>query len=449
MRSRLVIWGTNKEEQRVLLAISLNAEDNKVSIWSIPEASISEEFYNQMMSQWREGLDMDLPKEAQERIIELTMADTILPEDLRVEKSDVIQRAQLEWHFIVLSTKLYKNFKSDLEDLQDKIKRLEEFDQTLWDELKQFWSNVQQHIIDKNILRDHSDSLKEKTNALFEELKKLRKQHQSTVNQKSKDTATLFLGKLEEVDEKIKNGSVLKPLFDGLIEIQNQLKKQDLTRKDRELVLSKLNECFKSIREKRENQFAGKNPSESGQQKLDKRFEGLMTAINRIQQSIEFEEKNIFFENKRIATTDGQLEAQIRVAKIKMIEERLKSKQAKLAELLETKEKLESLQDKLKKKDEKDKKRQERRQQVENEKIKVIAQIADDIQHHQEAIPEDVQEKLMKAAEDIKQTNKSKRNKPGENTKEQTDLTVSTEQSSELQEIPNIESVIPQDKEEE
>lgn len=411
MRTRLVIWGTNKEEQRVLLAIALHAEENKVSIWSIPEASISEDYFNQMMSHWREGMDMEIPSTAELRTIELTMADTILPEDLRVEKSDVIQRAQLEWHFIVLSTKLYKNFKTELEDLQDKIKRLEEFDQSLWDELRQFWSNVQQHIIDKNILKDHSDSLKEKTNALFEELKKLRKAQQSTVNQKSREIAAGFLEKLGEIDSKISNGAVLKPLFDGLIELQNQLKKQDLTKKDREQVLSKINECFKTIREKREHLQSTKGQGESHLQNLDKRFEGLLTAIKRIQQSIEFEEKNIFFENKRIANTDGQLEAQIRVAKIKMIEERLKSKQTKLAELLETKTKLESLQDKLKKREEKDKKRSERRQQVEEEKKKVIAQIAEEIHQQQESIPEAVQEKLHKAAEDIQATKKVRRKK--------------------------------------
>ncbi|MBK9108947.1 MAG: hypothetical protein IPM92_11440 [Saprospiraceae bacterium] len=175
MRSRLVIWGTNKDEQRVLLAISLHAEENKVAIWSIPEASITEDFYNQMMTHWREGSDIQLPENAEHRIIELTMAETILPDDLKVEKSDVIQRAQLEWHFIVLSTKLYKNFKTELEDLGDKIKRLEEYNADLWDELKQFWNNVQQHIFDKNILRDHSDSLKEKQIHFLKSLKNTEK----------------------------------------------------------------------------------------------------------------------------------------------------------------------------------------------------------------------------------------------------------------------------------
>ncbi|MBK8956308.1 MAG: hypothetical protein IPM34_12250 [Saprospiraceae bacterium] len=410
MRSRLVIWGTNKDENRVLLAISLNAEENQVAIWSIPESAITEEFYNLMMSSWREGSDLDLPDGTENRTIELTMAETILPEDLKVEKSDVIQRAQLEWHFIVLSTKLYKNFKTELEDLGDKIKRLEEYSSELWDELKQFWSTVQQHIFDKNILRDHSDSLKEKTNSLFEELKKLRKAQQSVFNQKSKEISTYFTDKLEAITQKIQGGSVLKPQFDELVQLQKELKEKELSRKDKDHILAKINECFKSIREKRETQHQH-GTDDSGQQKFSKRFEGLIQAIKRIEQSIEFEEKNIFFENKRIANTDGQLEAQIRVAKIKMIEERLKSKQAKLSELLETKAKLEVLNEKIKKREEKNKKRLERKEQFEEEKEKIKAQIADEIQDSLEKVPEEVQEKLVKAAEEIKSTIKGSRKK--------------------------------------
>ena len=61
MRTRLVIWGNNANDEKALLAISLNADDNKVDIWSIPEKEITEEFYNLMMSQWREGSDLKFP----------------------------------------------------------------------------------------------------------------------------------------------------------------------------------------------------------------------------------------------------------------------------------------------------------------------------------------------------------------------------------------------------
>ena len=69
MRTRLVIWGTNAEDEKVLLGISLNVDDNKIEINIIPEKLCTEHFYNQMMSQWREGANLDMPVETVQRIL--------------------------------------------------------------------------------------------------------------------------------------------------------------------------------------------------------------------------------------------------------------------------------------------------------------------------------------------------------------------------------------------
>ncbi|MBK9220872.1 MAG: hypothetical protein IPO86_14450 [Saprospiraceae bacterium] len=438
MRTRLVVWGNNAKEERVLLAVSLNAEENKVDIWSIPEKDIPEEFYNKMMSQWREGQDFDLPSSTEHRLIELTMADGILPEDLKVEKSDIIQRAQMEWHFVVLSTKLYKNFKHELEDLTDKVKRLEAYQQPVWDELKQTWANIQQHIIDKNIFKDHGDSLREKSNSLFDELKKLRSVLSAELNQKSKEVSNFFLTKITEIDQKIQAGALLKPLFDQLVTIQSDLKGKSFQREDREIILSKLNEAFKAIRDKREKRDANREQNGSGDERLTRRYEGLLGAIQKMEQSIDFERKNIDFENRRIATTTGQLEAQIRVAKIKMIEERMKSKQEKIKELYETKEKLEVVIEKVKKRDDKLKQRQERNNTFQAEKEKVKAKISETIHQAQDQIPEELQEKLSKAAEEIKSTKKPAKKKP---------KIVSEIEENHVSEVSDTEQIEPKEQE--
>ncbi len=414
MRTRLVVWGVNSKEEKILMAISLNPEANNVEIWSIPESDIPEEFYNQLMSQWREGHDMVMPSSAEHRITELTMAEGILPEDLKVEKTDVIQRAQIEWHFVVLSNKLYKNYKSELEDLHDKIKRLESFDMALWEELKSSWSTIQQHIFEKNISRDHADSLREKSNALFDELKKLKQNQASEFKQKSKEVYEGIYKSLEEIEQKILNGSLLKPLFDQLVKIQTEIKAISLYKDHRDSLASKLNEAFKAIREKREQRESNQDQQGSGSDRLIRRYDGLINAIQKFEQSIQFEKKNIDFENRRIATTSGQLEAQIRVAKIKMIEERMKSKEEKLKDLLATKEKLESIIEKVKRRDEKQKKRTERKEKVEEEKEKIKAKISDSIHQAQDQLSVAEQEKLAKAAEEIKIAKKPARKKTKE-----------------------------------
>ena len=135
--------------------------------------------------------------------------------------------------------------------------------------------------------------------------------------------------KVSSILERIASGSVLKPLFDELKDIQTNSKNVRFTKDDRDLILSKLNEAFAAIREKREGGGKNKEVGNSGSkdQRLNNRLDGLSQAIQRMEQSIERDLKDISFENKRIQDSNGQLEAQIWVTKIRMIEERIKSKQ--------------------------------------------------------------------------------------------------------------------------
>ncbi|MEP7194954.1 MAG: hypothetical protein ABI851_00430 [Saprospiraceae bacterium] len=416
MRTRLVIWGSNAEDQKVLLGISLNADENKIELVAIPARDCTEEFYNKMMSTWRDGGDLELPISTEKRTLELTMSESILPEDFRVERSDMIQRAQMEWHFLVLSTKLYRNFKSELEEVSDKIKRLDNYDKAIWDELKSLWDNIQKHIFDRNILRDHSDSLREKSNALFEELKKLRSSVEKDILAKSTEIFNTFSLKIEEINNRINSGGVLKLIFDDLKKIQEEFKSFPFTREDRNKVFKFLDDSFNAIREKR-NVSGGpqKNEqhrsSEGAMDRISARLAGLNQAVQKIQKSIEFDQKDIDFENKRIASSSSQLEAQIRVAKIKMIEDRMKSKKEKLEELTAIRATLDKTTDSLKRKEEKRIKKVDEKEHRKEEEQKVKAKFEEEINLKQVVKAED-EEKLIKAAEEIKAGNKERKRIP-------------------------------------
>lgn len=423
MRNRIVVWGADVEDNKVLLAIELDADENKIHIWSISDRDCTEEFYNLMMSDWREGREVEFPNNKKHLIRELTMADSILPDDLKVERTDIISRAQMEWHFAVLTSKLYRNFKNDMEEISDKVKRLEFFDHEVWEEMRNLWSNVQKQIMDKNLFRDHIDSLRKKSDSIFEELKKLRESQKNESLEKSKEILDQFINKIQELADRLNSGGVIKSIFDELVKIQNELKSIDfLDRGHVRKLKSKLDQVFQAIKSKRESKTANAG-NNNWKEHVNQRMEGIAQAIQRIEHSLKLDQKDIDFENKRIATTNGQLEAQIRVAKIKMIEERMRQKQEKLDELLKVRDGLEKKQEKLHVREEKDKEKLEVKKKIKIEEKKIKEKISQEIQHHQEELA-DSEEKLMRAAEEIKEGKKASKS-----SETQSDLDQSSEQS--------------------
>ena len=96
--------------------------------------------------------------------------------------------------------------------------------------------------------------------------------------------------------------------------------------------------AFKLIKEKRFGPEFDKESSPVA--RLDRRYNGLIAAIGKMERSINRDKDELAFQNRKIATTDGQLEAQIRQAKIKMIEGYISSKEQKLGEMMKTKQML-------------------------------------------------------------------------------------------------------------
>lgn len=401
MRRKLVLWGTNEKDEKMLVALELLDNENVVNIYTFPEKIATEEFYKVMSDAWKNDNEVEFPAGFTKTERKLSVSDSLLPDEIRVDRPDLITRAQAEWHFVVLSSKLYGLYKSELEEFKDKIESLTEYDNKIWEELKSFWTKVQNQVNDRNLFREHAAALRDRTNHLFDKLKELKKELESEFEKNSRQYLENFSKELREIEEKIDQGLGLSPLFEDLKKLQGKIKNIQFTKEDRKEMWDKIDSAFKSIKEKKGSQNEA-NASHAAL-RIQKRYDGLIGAISKMQKSVQIDQKELDFQNKKVEDSDGQLESQLRKAKIRMIEERISSKQEKLDDMLKTKSELENKLEKEKKKLAK----LEKLEKIEEAKEMVKQKIADNISESKKELNK-ISDKLSKAADEIKSEKKPK-----------------------------------------
>jgi len=266
--------------------------------------------------------------------------------------------------------------------------------------MKSFWAKVQDQVRDRNLFREHANSLRKNTNALFDTMKKMKNDLQKEFKQQSKQSYVEFTSTLDNIQEKLDKNLGLKPIFEELKKIQNEFKDTKFTREDRNKLWNRLDGYFKVVKEK---QFGDKGGSGNNTplQRVQRRYDGLLNAINKMEQSIARDKVDIERQEIRNDTTNGQLEKELGKAKMMMIEGRMASKHEKLDDMLKTKEQLLG-------KIEKEKKNEERRaKEAEIAKAKVAAKekIAKEMQ---EASKEVDKEKVEKIASEVNSARKPK-----------------------------------------
>jgi len=320
MKTKLVLWATNQKDEKTLLAYQLQAEDNIVMLWSFSGENATNDVHRALMYEWREGKETAFPSAGyEEHKLELSVSNSLLPEGFKTEKEELITRAQTEWHFVVLSAKLNHSYLSELEDLELKVTETEAFQPGLWEELVGFWDKVQSQVRERNLSKEKK---------LDEEFK-----------EQAKGVYDKFIGIIDNLDKKVSSGGNLAALFNELKDIQNECRDAKLTRDLRSKLWERIDSSFKVVKEKR---FGPEGATNSPLERIERRYDGLIKAIKRMEHSIQRDEKDLNYQNSKMNSFDaGQLETQLREAKIKVIQVQVDSKKEKLADMHKTREELE------------------------------------------------------------------------------------------------------------
>lgn len=374
MKNKVVVWGTNAENEKVLIALELQAEANKVILYTFPEALAPEEFVNKMMGDWRDGKPVEFPEGHTMLERELSVTDSLLPDDLKVDRGDLIQRAQTEWHFAVLSAKLHTVYQQELAEFKEKVQALSVYDSKVWDSLKTFWDKVQSQSRERNLFREHADNLRDNINGLFDDLKKMRSQVQSEFMETSKGVYEEFNKALDDIEGRIAaGGAKLNSVFEDLKQMQRRYRDARMSNEHRNQLWDRLDGAFKKAKERKFGPSANEG---SIADRHESRMKGLNDAIKRMEESVRRDEEDLQFQHKKVNTTEGQLEAQIRMAKIKMIDERLSSKREKLAEMQQTRSDVERQINNAKDKEAKRAEKETEKQKLEAAKEAAKSEIA-------------------------------------------------------------------------
>lgn len=407
MKKRIVCWGKDAEGKRHFFTLALQVTENQVEGHAIPGDVLTQEFENILSNQWREGGDVQFPEGTKAFTTALTVTESLIPEGFELDNHALIKRSQSEWNFLVMSQKLADLYQQEVDDFKDKIDSMTSFDGNVWDGLKNFWGKVNDQIKEKNLLRGHGNDLRDKTNKLFDQMKELRKRMDNEFREMSERNREKITKSLEEIEEKIEGGLSLQPLFNQLKKVQQELKGMDLTKGHRRKLWDRIDKNFKTIKTKRYGDEA--KTDGNGKSRLQHRYDGLLEVIDRMERSIKRDRNDLDFQNKRINTTAGQLEAQLRQAKLQMIEERIASKDTKLQDMLKTKAELET---RLEKEKERERKRAEKAAhdaKVAEAKAEIKDKIADNIASAQSDRTGEL-DKLLKAADSIN-TSRAKKQK--------------------------------------
>ena len=336
MKNKVVIWGTNAQNEKVLMALELNEAENKVLVYVVPEPLASEEFITKLNGEWKENKGtVEFPEGHSLITRDLSVTEGILPDDLKADRPDMVSRAQTEWHFIVLSGKLHRAYQQELEELREKVASISEFDNGLWQTLRGFWDKVQEQSRERNLFRAHANTLRDTVNELFNDMKKVRAKVEDQFSAASTTVLQEINEKLAEIEARIeKGGNKMHLVFEDLKALQGKYRTAKMSNEHRSKAYDRLDAAFKAAKEKR---FGAEANEGSINERHTKRLQGLLEAMNRMKDSARRDESELEFQRKKVAVTEGQLEAQIRQAKIKMVEERLVSKKERIADMEKTK----------------------------------------------------------------------------------------------------------------
>lgn len=327
MIQNIVMWGEVGTDQKVLFAIQLKEEDNKVHIYGFQKEKVTKEIQDKLFFEWKNGGDFEFPEGIYHWVVPASN-DNILPEEVRVDRPEIIVSTQAAWGKKIMSARLNEVLLEEINLLNQKLQNINDFDQQLWDKTKDLWAKISDYRKQGELSWEHTDILKNGINEIFDGIKALKRIDTEKNDEESGHHFKNFIKKIEEQTTKLIYPDEWEKVFETLKAIQNEVKEFNFSWKQKRVLFDRLNDTFLELRKYRKTEFINKTKD---------RIRNLKSTIDGIIQSAERDKESYKAQfDKLMHYTRGKLSETEMAQRLGFIVDRIKEKEVKISNIGQT-----------------------------------------------------------------------------------------------------------------
>jgi hypothetical protein len=278
MNTRLVLWGEIGTDRTALIAINLEEETAKIHIYAFPKEEVTKEIQDKLFVEWKNGGEYDFPETALHWEVDANN-DTILPENVKVDRPEIVLQSQHKWSKKLMSSKINQLLEDETKLLEEKASLVSEYDQALWDKAKTQWEKIASYQKKNEITWEQTSALKEKINSVFDALKAVKRINSENDEQANAALVKNITKRIEDLQSKLIYADQWKFIFDELKKIQHELKDAAIKWNHKRNLYNQVNSIYDDLKKYRATEIITKTQTRISQ--LKQIFDGLKDSIER------------------------------------------------------------------------------------------------------------------------------------------------------------------------
>lgn len=331
MQQHLLLWGDIGTDKKALLAIYLNVDEKEVVIHAFPKEQVDKKLNDELFA-WKNGASFNFPESDLVWHID-AHSESILPREIRVDKPEFVQRAQLAWGKLLMSTRLFKVCKEEIVLHKTLVSSTPEYNQKLWDKTKELWQKYSDMLRAHDLTWDQTELLKAEVNETFDMLKEAKRKKIQEEKNQNKAIISGFEKAIEDQKALLIYPEEWPQIHESLRKIQADLKASTLRIHEKKPFFEKIDEIYQTLRSYKKTQDI--THIKDRLDKLSKILKGIETTLAKDKESLAFQQEKLshYTKGKNSPNQFGGL--------LQIIQTRIDEKEAKVADIKKTMSQLE------------------------------------------------------------------------------------------------------------